>query len=406
VFGNLSRWRTICRHELGSLSLGSRKDDRKAVVKILEAHPFEVGDISYQQCLQYLSCADSQVTTDYKNGIKAAMEERLKTEQQMIRYLLGDMSIEEQIAMETGYFNDPEKFNLLQVVEHDLIEGYINGKLSASGRVKFEQHFLNTPARRDQVRFFQTLTKVLPLEIEQQAPEQTPVRAAALESIDLGQKSSWWESILSLFRGPRLALGMSFAAAMLILAVAGTWLIVGNRGQGDEQLATVNPAPSPDPGQVSNPDKQKQPAGQQTQEPDIDRGRLQQSTTPKPTSKSVVASFFLTIPVRTRGEDINKSPVAPQIWRIPPDANLVQMTFNHRGDPYNDYKVMLRHLSSGQRAWSRSDVRASRLKSGTLLVLNVPAQRFDEGSYSLEIYRDNAEGEWVLLNEFLVDVQR
>jgi hypothetical protein len=328
------------------------------------------------------------------------MEERLKTEQQMIRYLLGDMSIEEQIAMETGYFTDPEKFNLLQVVEQDLIEGYINGKLSATGRAKFEHHFLSTPARREQVRFFQTLTKVVPFEIDQQVPEHTPVRAAVLESIDLGQKSSWWESILASFRGPRLALGMSFAAAMLILVVAGTWLIVRNREQDNGQLATVNPAASSDGGQVPNLDQKKQP-DQQTQGADINPVKSEQPATPKPASKSVIASFTLTVP-----QMIKREATPPQVWRIPPDADFVQLTFNHQGNPYNDYKVMLRYLSSGQRVWSRSDIKASRMKSGTLLVMNIPAKRFDEGSYSLEIFRDNTEGEWDKLHAFFIEVQR
>jgi hypothetical protein len=332
------------------------------------------------------------------------MEERLKTEQQMIRYLLGEMSIEEQIAMETGYFTDPEKFNLLQVVEQDLIEGYVNGKLSVSGRAKFEHHFLSTPARREQVRFFQTLTKVVPFEIDQQVPEQTPVRVAALESIDLRQKTSWLETILSPFRAPKLALGMSFAAAMLILAVAGTWLIVGNRSRDDGRLATVNPVASPDPGQVPNPNQPK-PADQNTHETDLKSENAGKPNTPKPAAKPVVAAFTLTIPVRTRGEEINNSTIASQVWRIPTNSDMVQMTFNHQGNPYNSYKVILRY-PSGQRAWSRSDLRAIRTKAGTLLILNVPAQRFDVGSYSLEIFRDNAEGEWVALYNFVVEVQR
>jgi hypothetical protein len=327
------------------------------------------------------------------------MEERLKTEQQMVRYLLGEMSIEEQIAMETGYFTDPEKFNMLQVVEQDLIEGYINGKLSASGRAKFEHHYLNTPARREQVRFFKTLAKTLPLDTDQKVPEQTALRAAALESLDLGQKSSWWESILASFRGPRLALGMSFAAAMLILAVAGTWLIVENRRQDDGRVATVDTTPSPDPGQVSNPNQQKQEDQKEQEAANVDQGRSAGSSTPKPTSKPVIASFLLNV------SSVTRNVATPQIWRIPSNADMVQMTFNHQGDPYNSYKVMLLY-PSGQRAWSRSDLRAVRVKSGTLLVLNVPAQRFDDGSYSLAIFRDNAEGEWVLFQEFLIDVQR
>ncbi len=322
------------------------------------------------------------------------MEERLKTEQQMIRYLLGDMSIEEQIAMETGYFTDPESFNLLQAVEQDLIEGYINGKLSAAGRVKFERHFLSTPARRDQVRFFQTLVKVVPIEIDQQVVEQ-PVRLAALDSIDLGRKSSWWESIMSPFRGPRLAMGMSFAAAMLILAVAGTWLIVGNRSGNDGQIASVSPTSSPETVQAPNPDQPDVPS----KDNEIDG---EKPITPKPSSKPVTASFVLNIPGL---RDINKGSTAPQVWRIPSNTDFVQMAFNHKGDPYGNYRVSLNYIS-GKQAWRRSDIQANRVKSGTLLIVNVPAKRIEEGSYSLEISRDNVAGEWVMFHEFLIEVVR
>jgi hypothetical protein len=315
----------------------------------------------------------------------------------MIRYLLGEMSIEEQIAMETGYFTDPEKFNLLQVVEHDLIEGYINGKLSASGRVKFEQHFLRTPARREQVRFFETLAKVVPFEIDQQVPERMPIRAAALESIDLGQKSSWWESILAPFRGPRLALGMSFAAAMLILAVAGTWLIVGNREQDNGQIANVNPPASPDHGQASNPGPQKE-SGQQPQEADIKREKPEPPSAPKPEPKPVIASFIFTIVGTRQG-------ATPQVLRIPPNTDSVQLTFNHREAPYSRYRVSLENLSGGQ-VWSRSDVKVSRGKSETSLILNVPAKQFNEGSYSLVVRRNNAAGELVVVQEFIINVER
>jgi hypothetical protein len=322
------------------------------------------------------------------------MEERLKTEQQMIRYLLGDMSIEEQIAMETGYFTDPESFNLLQAVEQDLIEGYINGKLSAAGRTKFERHFLSTPARREQVKFFQTLVKVIPFETDQQVAEQ-PVRLAALDSIDLGRKSSWWESIIAPFRGPRLALGMSFAAAMLILAVAGTWIMVGNRGN-DGQIASVNPTSSPEKVQAPNADQPEIPS----KEVDSNRENEEKPIIAKP--KPVTASFVLNIPGL---RDINKGSTAPQVWRIPDNTDFVQMAFNHKGDPYGNYRVSLKYIS-GKQAWRRSDIQASRVKSGTLLIVNMPAKRIEEGSYSLEISRDNVAGEWVMFHEFLIEVVR
>ena len=331
------------------------------------------------------------------------MEERLKTEKQMIRYLLGEMSIDEQIEMETGYFTNPENFNMLQVVEQDLIEGYINNKLSASGRAKFEQHFLSTPARREQVQFFKTLTKVIPFEFDQPVlatPE--PIHSAAFERVGVGQKSSWWETVVAPFRVQKFALGMSFAAAILIFAIAGSWMLIGNRQQSGGELANANTSASPEKAA-----DQQQPSGQQV-EPDKQDNRDKPVTpaAPKPAAKSVVASFILTIP-GVRGGPIKGGPstTAPVVLRLPSGADSVQLTVNHQDAPYSRYRVSLQTIT-GKQLWSRSDVKASRVKSGTSLLLNVPAKQFSEGSYILSVSRNNTEGEWVVFHDFLIEVVR
>jgi hypothetical protein len=328
------------------------------------------------------------------------MEERLKAEKQMIRYLLGEMSIDEQIAMETGYFTDPEKFNMLQVVEQDLIEGYINNKLSASGRTKFEQHFLSTPARREQVQFFKTLTKVIPFEFDQ--PVLAVADPIAFEQLGVGQKNSWWETILSPFRVQKFALGMSFAAAIMILAIAGSWMLIGTRQRNGGELANANTSASPE----KATDQQK-PSGEQVDR-DIKQDNQVKSVTPvapKSPAKSVIASFILTIPGGVRGGPIKGPNTAPEVLRLPSGADSIQLTLNHQDAPYSRYRVSLQTIA-GKQLWSRSEVKASRVKSGTSLLLNVPAKQFNEGSYILSVSRNNSEGEWVLFHDFYIEVVR
>src|SRR5262245_4045508 len=138
------------------------------------------------------------------------MEQRGNTEQLMTRYLLGELSEEDQIGLETEYFADPERLEQLKVIEHDLIEGYVSGKLSIIDRANFERSYLSSPARRERVRFFQTLTKAVPLETNQSLPaqaivRQTPqpiVRQTPNVSTHLDEITSWWQHLLALFRGP------------------------------------------------------------------------------------------------------------------------------------------------------------------------------------------------------------
>lgn len=341
------------------------------------------------------------------------MEERIKTEQQMIRYLLGEMSIDEQVAIETGYFTDPEKFDMLQVVEQDLIEGYINNKLSASGRTKFEQHFLSTPARREQVRFFKTLSRALPFNPAVSAEmaaaaAQEPIPAAVYELRRQGQQISWWEVVIAPFRAHKLALGMSFAAALLVLAVAGSWLLMGTRRQEERNLANLNPPADQgnQAGELKQGNAAKSPGhdNQGNDNQGNDNQGNDNGSSSRPAVKGVIASFYFTIPAGARGA-VEVGKITPQVLRIPASADSVQLIFNHQDGPYPRYRVSLQTLA-GKQLWTRTEVKTSRVKAGTSLALNVPAGQFKEGSYIVSVSRNNTEGEWVVFHEFYIDVVR
>jgi hypothetical protein len=337
------------------------------------------------------------LATGDESQVEAAMDERLNIEQQMIRYLLGELSITEKLEMEMEYFTDPEIFDLLQTVEHDLIEGYVNGKLSPSGRLRFEHNYLTTPVRLEQVRFFQTLVTALPLESYEPASYQEAIHVAAYDTNELKKKTSIWELFLAPFRAPRLAFGISMAAAILILAVIGTMRIFETRIPVGQTITQKDPQPSPEQRKVEENSPNDQPT------PEIRIVEQKPEAVPTATPRvSVIASFVWTVPgTRSLGNN------APRLIRIPPGNETVQLTLNFPDlspDRYSRFSASIQN-STGKEIWKRSDIKASRVKSGSSMVLRVPAKQFQNGPFSLML-SGNSRGEWVDIREFYIKVER
>src|SRR5262245_27703344 len=184
------------------------------------------------------------------------METRINSEK-MIRYLLGELSTEEQVEMETEYFSDPEKFNLLQTIENDLIEGYVSGKLANGMRARFEARYMSIPARREQVQFFQSLVKAVPLINDQPVPARVPSKSQIVKS-----NPSWWQSLAGSFSGLKLSHRLSYAAAVLIIIGGVSWqLTVMMRQREQAAEADRTRIASQNSKQVSNDPNGKQESG-------------------------------------------------------------------------------------------------------------------------------------------------
>jgi hypothetical protein len=329
------------------------------------------------------------------------MEDRFNIEQQMIRYLLGELSITDRLEIEMEYFTDPEIFDLLQAVEHDLIEGYVNGKLSPSGRARFERNYLTTKGRREQVQFFQTLSSILPLDTKRTGKFQASFPAFESESLDQIEKQSIWDILLAPFRGPRLALGVSMAVALLALGIFGAMklfeirenpAIVQNNPK--EKAPVKDIAVQPESAEI-NPKAQPKP----TVPFKIVEGL---PATPTPQKVPALVSFTWTIPgLRVLGDN------TPRMIRIPPGADTVQIRLNFPDltpSRYSRFTAALQN-SDGREVWRRSDIRANKVRSGSSMVLNVPAKNINPGPYSL-VLSGNKNGEWVDIREFYIKVER
>lgn len=70
----------------------------------------------------------------------------------IVRYLLGDLPEDLRRRFEEGYLTDDEVFSELLRVEADLIDRYLDGRLTQSQRLNFDNYFLQSEARRRRVK--------------------------------------------------------------------------------------------------------------------------------------------------------------------------------------------------------------------------------------------------------------
>ena len=136
------------------------------------------------------------------------------------RYLLGELSESEQLALEEKYFTDPQVFNQVLQIESGLVDAYARGQLSNEVRARFEQSYLNHQARTERAKFARALTARL------DGIEESTIRA--------GQSAapvSWRRRVIAALRGRWPWFRFSMALATLLILLVGLWLFVGSRRQ-------------------------------------------------------------------------------------------------------------------------------------------------------------------------------
>src|SRR6266550_3787685 len=76
------------------------------------------------------------------------MESQSQDDKLITRYLLGELTEDEQTTLEERAFSDRDYFQQVRAVEKDLIDEYARGELSGPARQAFEQRFVASDSRR------------------------------------------------------------------------------------------------------------------------------------------------------------------------------------------------------------------------------------------------------------------
>src|SRR5215468_6969917 len=84
----------------------------------------------------------------------------ISSDQTIIKYLLNDLSGEEQARFEEAYLSDESLFEQVKALEEELIEDYVKEDLSARERDLFEHHYLASNQRRARVETARQLVRI------------------------------------------------------------------------------------------------------------------------------------------------------------------------------------------------------------------------------------------------------
>ncbi len=275
---------------------------------------------------------------------------------QIKNYFLGNLPEADQLKMEEEYFSGPESLLAFWADANDLIDDYLQGKLSRQEHQLFKQRLNQLPALRENIETDRALMQALTLpqnQNYQRIPESTR-RWSLLQ---------WWS-------------GQSFpaqASAMVILLGimgASVWYSLTpekNRIAKQEIVKDESPSPSPEK-IVPSP---------------VPKVLLPQSSpkSVKPTINNhpapVIASFLLSAEVLRGNEAVVILPIAAEVTTL-----RLQLELNADG-PKRLGAVL--QTSSGDPIKSWESLPVVYQKETPLLLLNLSAAGIEEREYVIKV---------------------
>lgn len=283
----------------------------------------------------------------------------------MTRYLLGELTDEEQSALEARYFEDARVFDALTDVENALVDDYVRGRMAAETRQRFETYYLAHSKRRERVTFAAALARTLDRHSD---------------ADDGNVEWSGWRAGFHRVRGRRLAI----AFATLMLLVAGAWLIIDAPRTGVDTIATV-------------PQVEDRSAREGTPTPaPVEPAPSAPSTPP------VLAVATLTLTVGP-GERSAAAKVPPTLT-LSPGTDRIRLVLRLREHDYVRYRVIVRAIGGGD-VFGQDDLVPDTSGTTPTFTLTMPASRLQPGDYMLTLQGAGLASEFEDLSQTLFRVR-
>jgi hypothetical protein len=271
------------------------------------------------------------------------VDQNLDKDRVVIRYLLGDLSDEEQAGLEEKYFGDDEFFEQVLVVEDELIDGYVRGELSAHERELFEKRFSLSEKHHQRLAFARLLNK-----------SQTPATAAETNRTPVPEPISWWRSAFALLRAQNPILQFAPLALLLLIALALFSIVRWRQQSGPSQSLAQ---------QQEN--REQPPANMR----------------PHHNSQGRPPATLLLVPGSVR------SVGAANTLSIPTDAEQATVQVILEEDAYKLYRAEIKRVEGHAVPLLKDgEVESQATDSGErVIVLKIPAQLLTAGDYQLRL---------------------
>lgn len=317
------------------------------------------------------------------------MKQTDRNERVIRQYLLGELPEEEQTQLEEQYFADDSLYSELRIIERDLIDSYVGGKLSSADHKRFESHFLLSPQRRQRVEFARAFTESI-----------SDIQSIPAPSTATKKSVSWWRSLLQPLRADNWR--MALATAVLLLVVGGVFLMIQilqlqhRLEQSESDRAALQKRKQELQRQIGEAKERTDQLGQDAERSrreaallEEELARQQSESRPEP----VIASFVL-VPSLVRESDETKRLV------IPREAKLVRLRLLVEGDEYKSYRAEIRTVGG------REVSRPLPTKSGKTVVLKLAAHLLAEGDYLVTLNGVAARGDIEAAGKYFFRVLR
>jgi hypothetical protein len=191
----------------------------------------------------------------------------------LTKYLLDELGDAERSGLEEAMLLDEELFERAQVVEMNLIDGYVRGEMSAEESLRFEEGFMALPDNADKVNRARMFHNSLRRLREKESAASSEAAAA--------KKQGWLRRLGELFRTPFPALALAASVLLLIFAAfyapyfnprptAGTNEMAANLTPPvPRQSPAASPPNNSPPANVAPPQQTSSPAASPTKEPPV-----------------------------------------------------------------------------------------------------------------------------------------
>jgi hypothetical protein len=325
-------------------------------------------------------------------------------EQLLQRYLLGDLSEEEQDRVEEAYFADDDYLDRLLVAEHELIDRYLRGKLAAAERLKFERNYLTTPEKRQRVALVKQL-------------HETAQMQAAVPPIVVRreEKTTWQQWLLAIVYPPhpvtRYALALGVLAVMFggALLVNQTIRLRSELKRAEQEQAALRRREEETRQQLAEQQQRSNELARALEEESEQRRLLDEALSrARETAPAIVPAFELGFGEggperRTFGPSHGVNKAASLV--IPKAAKLVRLTFKINQPVQQNCSVAML-TPDGAEVWSRSHLPAHATRAGQAVTLHIPARLLTPGQYVFALRIQKADGSADVVEQYPVKVER
>lgn len=315
------------------------------------------------------------------------------------KFLLGQLSPEEQGEIEALAFEDPDTFRLLELLEDELIDDFLQDKLSQPEEQRFEEHFLTFPGRRESLEISRLLQKHLSqvesaeFVIGQARSQELPMEVELPSVITDDDDRNF--SFIGWFKQQSIGLQLSMAIIAIALLIIAVVLIRARMARQSEPVQAGRDTPL----NVVSPQPQISPSLQPSPSP-VHVENKRKSPTPQK-QKPVVTYGTLLMPSAKP-----RSGGGPQL-QLPPDASSVSVGLALiERKTYKTYDVTLLN-EAGTKIDDWSNLEEQRLAAtgafretrGLLIEVKTVSLKPDE-SYRIEVTGLSSKGKRIPLQGY------